>query len=270
MLTDYHTHTERGPYTVPWLERFLAVASERGIAEYGVSEHGYRFKQTGHLLDNPWTRERRTEDLDAYAEMIMQARSIGHNVKFGLELDYIPGTEQQIAEFIKQYPFDYVIGSVHWLGDFGFDLSEMRNQWSLRDLKQTYDEYFGIVTSMVEAELFDFIGHPDVIKVFGDEPDDQVFLREWYERLAELFEQHKTVIEISTAGLRKPVGKLYPAPDFLAACAKRRVPVVINSDAHRPEDVGADYDQAIAFAKQAGYQTLVTFTERRRSSEPLG
>ncbi|MHB1628165.1 MAG: PHP domain-containing protein, partial [Bacilli bacterium] len=123
---------------------------------------------------------------------------------------------------------------------------------------------------MVQAELFDFIGHPDVIKVFGDEPDDQTFLRGWYERLAELFEQHKTVIEISTAGLRKPVGKLYPAPDFLAACAERRVPVVINSDAHRPEDVGADYDQAIAFARQAGYQSLTTFTARQRGAEALG
>lgn len=270
MLTDYHTHTERGPYTVAWLERFLSTASERGISEYGVSEHGYRFKQTGHLLDNPWTRERRTEDLDEYANMIMQARAVGHQVKFGLELDYIPGVEDQIAEFIKQYPFDYVIGSVHWLGDFGFDLAEMRAKWLKRDLKQTYDEYFNIVSKMVETELFDFIGHPDVIKVFGDEPDDALFLNEWYARLAELFEQHKTVIEISTAGLRKPVGKLYPAPDFLAACAQRHVPIVINSDAHRPEDVGMDYDQAIAFARSAGYESLVTFTAHERSSKPLG
>ncbi|MHB1684434.1 MAG: histidinol-phosphatase [Bacilli bacterium] len=270
MLTDYHTHTERGPYTVAWLERFLSMASERGISEYGVSEHGYRFKQTGHLLDNPWTRERRTEDLDEYANMIMQARAVGHQVKFGLELDYIPGIEDQIAEFIKQYPFDYVIGSVHWLGDFGFDLAEMRAKWLKRDLKQTYDEYFNIVSKMVETELFDFIGHPDVIKVFGDEPDDVLFLNEWYARLAELFEQHKTVIEISTAGLRKPVGKLYPAPDFLAACAQRHVPIVINSDAHRPEDVGMDYDQAIAFARSASYESLVTFTAHERSSKPLG
>ncbi len=270
MLTDYHTHTERGPYTVPWLENFLRVAHERGIAEYGVSEHGYRFRETAHLLDNPWTRERRTQSMDEYWGMVEQARKAGHHVKFGLELDYIPGKEKELEDFIRQYPFDYVIGSVHWLGDFGFDLSEMKHLWSGRDVAATYDEYFGILSRMVEARLYDFVGHADVIKVFGHEPDDEVFLSEWYARLAELFARHGAVVEISTAGLRKPVGKMYPAPGLLRACHAKSVPVVINSDAHRPEDVGADYDQAVAYARGAGYRELTVFTERRRRSEAMG
>lgn len=270
MLTDYHTHTERGPYSVAWLEEFLKVARSRGIAEYGVSEHGYRFRQTAHLLDNPWTRERRTEDLDEYLRMVEEARAAGHHVRFGLELDYIPGKEEALAAFIGQYPFDYVIGSVHWLGDFGFDLLEMKHMWRGRDLRTIYDEYFSILIRMVESRLFDFVGHADVIKVFGYEPDDPVFLQEWYERLAETFANCDAVFEISTAGLRKPVGKLYPAPGLLKACKARGVPTVINSDAHRPEDVGADYDQAVACALDAGYNTLTTFSGRRRNFEPIG
>lgn len=270
MLTDYHTHTERGPYTVEWLEKFLAMAKSKGIQEYGVSEHAYRFHQTAHLLDHPWTRERRTEDLDVYMDMIMKARKTGHHVKFGIELDFIPGTETDLAAFIRSYPFDYVIGSVHWLGTFGFDLLEMKEQWDARDLHATYSEYFTILSQMVKSELFDFVGHPDVIKVFGYEPQDQPFLQGWYDTMAALFAKHDAVIEISTAGLRKPVGKLYPAPDFLQACHTAHVPIVINSDAHRPEDVGADYDQAIAFAKSVGYDTLTVFTERKRSQHVIG
>lgn len=270
MLTDYHTHTERGPYTVEWLEQFLHMAKQRGIAEYGVSEHAYRFKQAERLLDNPWTRARRTEDLDEYFAMIERARQAGHAVKFGIELDYVPGSEKELARFIQAYPFDYVIGSVHWLGDFGFDLVEMKEQWLQRDLEATYSEYFSILTQMVESDLFDFVGHPDVIKVFGFEPANATFLQTWYERMAKVFAQHDSVIEISTAGLRKPVQKMYPAPDFLLACKAQGVPIVINSDAHRPEDVGADYDEAIAFAKAAGYETLTTFTQRKRETCPIG
>lgn len=269
MLTDYHTHTEKGPYTVAWLEHFLAVAKDRGIEEYGVSEHAYRFFQAGHLLDNSWTRERRTEDLDEYYRMIEDARKAGHHVKFGVELDYVPGMESELEKFIKSYPFDYVIGSVHWLGDFGFDLLEMKEKWANRDLKQTYNEYFTILTSMVESRLFDFVGHADVIKVFGHEPDDKGFLLDWYERLAETFANHDAVIEISTAGLRKPVGKLYPAPQLLAASYRKGVPILINSDAHRPEDVGADYDQAVALAKATGYRELTTFAAHKRTAVPL-
>lgn len=270
MLTDYHTHTERGPYTVAWLERFLDMAQVRGIAEYGVSEHGYRFVQAAHLLDNAWTRERRTQDIEAYIDMVAKARAAGHEVKLGLELDYIPGMESKLEAFIRQYPFDYVIGSVHWLGDFGFDLLEMKSMWETQDLKQIYDQYFATLTQMVESELFDFVGHADVIKVFGYEPQDAVFLGDWYDRLVEAFKRHGSVIEISTAGLRKPVGKMYPAPGLLHRCSAAGVPIVLNSDAHRPEDVGADYDQAIDYAREAGYETLTVFTRRERSLRSIG
>ncbi|MCY0877081.1 MAG: histidinol-phosphatase [Firmicutes bacterium] len=270
MLTDYHTHTERGPYTVEWLTQFLDKAKQGQIAEYGVSEHAYRFKQAASLLDNPWTRERRTEDLDQYFEMVQEARRAGHHVKFGIELDYVPGSEKELARFIESYPFDYIIGSVHWLGDFGFDLLEMKSQWENRDVEKTYSEYFSILTQMVESRLFDFVGHADVIKVFGYEPTNEAFLRSWYERMAETFARYDSVIEVSTAGLRKPVGKMYPAPDFLRACRAANVPILLNSDAHRPEDVGADYDIAIPYAKAAGYDTLTVFTQRERSTFPIG
>lgn len=269
MRTDYHVHTERGPYTVEWLEEFIRTAEARGIAELGISEHGYRFAETRPLFDNPWTAERRTEHMDEYVQMFKDAKKAGYNVKFGLELDYLPGRDADLREFIKSYPFDYVIGSIHWLGDFGFDLLENLKVWDEWDVKQAYQQYFEILLQLSESRMFDFVGHPDVIKVFGHEPEDTAFLMRWYERLAKSFAANNQVIEVSTAGLRKPVNKLYPAPDFLRACYAERVPIVLNSDAHRPEDVGADYDQAVEYIRQVGYTHIVTFSQHERTVVPL-
>lgn len=265
MRTDYHTHTERGPYTVDWLEHFLRKAAAEGIAEYGVSEHGYRFKQTRELFDNEWTAERRQQDLDEYMAMILDARKAGHRVKFGIEMDYVPGRDADMREFLKSYPFDYVIGSVHWIGDFGFDLPQFLPEWERRDVARTYEEYFEILLQLAESRLFDISGHPDVIKVMGYEPDDAAFLQGWYERIAAAFARNGLAAEVSTAGLRKPVQKLYPAPDFLRAFRAQGVPISLSSDAHRPEDVGADYDTAVAYIREAGYREIVTFTGRVRS-----
>ena len=269
MRTDYHTHTERGPYTVEWLEKFLNQAKACGIEDYGVSEHGYRFKQTQSLFDNAWTSVRRTEDLDEYLKMVLDARKKGHQVKFGIELDYIPGRDQDMREFINSYPFDYVIGSIHWIGNFGFDVLEFRHIWDESDVKQVYGQYFEILMQLADSRMFDIVGHPDVIKVFGHEPDDTAFLQNWYERLAQKFADTDQVIEVSTAGLRKPVGKMYPAPDFLRACFAKNVPIALSSDAHRPEDVGENYEIAVPYIREAGYSQIVTFTNRQRLLVPL-
>jgi len=269
MRTDYHTHTERGPYTVEWLEHFLRMAQQRGVEEYGVSEHGYRFHQTRELFDNPWTAERRQQDLDEYMQMIMDARKAGYNVKFGIELDYIPGRDADMREFLKSYPFDYVIGSIHWIADFGFDLAEYLPTWDQWDIKEAYNRYFEIMLQMADSRLFDIAGHPDVIKVMGHEPDDAAFLQGWYDRIAKKFAETNLVAEVSTAGLRKPVQKMYPAPDFLRAFRAHGVRVSLSSDAHRPEDVGADYETAVSYIREAGYDEIATFTRRERLMVPL-
>ena len=269
MRTDYHTHTERGPYTVEWLEHFLRKAAAEGIEEYGVSEHGYRFQQTRELFDNEWTAERRQQDLDEYMAMVFEARKAGHRVKFGIELDYVPGRDSDIREFLKSYPFDYVIGSVHWIGEFGFDLPQYLPTWDQWGVKDAYDRYFEILLQMAESRLFDISGHPDVIKVMGHEPDDQAYLQTWYDRVASTYARTGLAAEVSTAGLRKPVQKMYPAPDFLRTFYEHRVPISLSSDAHRPEDVGADYDTAVAYIHRAGYRDIVTYAGRERSFASL-
>lgn len=260
-ITDYHVHVERGPYTVEWLEEFVAQAHKAGVTELGISEHAYRFTQTRNLLSNPWVEKRKTEDLDAYLGLLQAARKKGIKVKIGIEMDFMPDNAEGMRDFLAAYPFDYAIGSVHWLGGFGFDLDEMRDQWEQNRIEVVYDTYFSILEQMIEARCVDIIGHADVIKVFGFKAP--AVARTWYERLTPKIKQSGLALEVSTAGWRKPVSEIYPAPEWLPGLVAADVPLVLSSDAHRPEDVGALYPQALDLLRALGVRRFATFTHRR-------
>lgn len=260
-VTDYHVHVERGPYTVEWLEEFVKVQKKVGVTHLGISEHAYRFHQTKHLLMNPWVARKKTEDLDQYLGMLMQARERGIDVKIGIEMDYMPENGQAMKAFLAQYPFDYAIGSVHWLGGFGFDLDEMRDQWAKGSVDEIHDTYFSILEKMIEDRPVDIIGHADVIKVFGFHAPRVA--GSWYKRLTPKIKESGMAVEISTAGWRKPVKEIYPAPEWIALLVEAEVPLVLCSDAHRPEDVGADYPQAIDLLRALGVTRLHTVANRK-------
>ncbi|ABO51087.1 histidinol phosphate phosphatase HisJ family [Desulforamulus reducens MI-1] len=270
MLTDYHIHVERGPYTVDWLRQFYEQAQQVGIKDWGISEHAYRFIETKHIFWNNWVEPRQTEKMDDYQNMIFRARAEGIKVKFGIEIDFFPGKEKEIKEFIDRYPFDYVIGSVHWIDQWGIDLSEMKEEWERRRVEDVWLAYFDRIESLIESNLFDIAAHLDLAKIFSYIPTNQEFLQEQYNRIARVLAKRGTCIEISTAGLRKPVGEIYPHPLLLETCFGQGVPIVINSDAHCPEDVGADYERALDLARKIGYKKIQTFTNRKAESHLLG
>jgi len=122
-------------------------------------------------------------------------------------------------------------------------------------------------TQAAQSRLFDFIGHADVIKVCGHRPAEDV--SDLYESAASAFASSGVCVEINTAGWRKPVGEIYPAARFLQACRRAGVPVLINSDAHIPEDVGRDFGRAAAYAEGMGYTEVATFASRTRRMVPL-
>lgn len=260
-ITDYHVHVERGPYALEWLEQFVHQAEKAGVTELGISEHAYRFTQTRHLLDNPWVEKRKTEDLDAYLGLLLEARKRGVKVKIGIEMDVMPDNMEAIRDFLASYPFDYAIGSIHWLGGFGFDLDEMRDQWQQNRIEDIYETYFTQLEALIRARPVDIIGHADVIKVFGFKAPEVA--APWYERLTPLIKRSGMALEVSTAGWRKPVGEIYPAPEWLRLLVTADVPLVLSSDAHRPEDVGALYPQALDMLRALGVRRLATFTARR-------
>ncbi len=272
MITDYHVHLETGPYSIEWVLQYLEVAKNRNITDLGFSEHGYRFKQTKALLFNPWIEERQTEDIEEYVSLVLKAKEQGLPVKLGIELDYIPHKEKEIENFLKEYPWDYVIGSVHWIGDWGFDLHEMKENWNNKAVIDVYNEYFNILENLLASKLFDILGHVDVIKVFGHKPEEieNDLLFNIYDKIINHIKESDITVEVSTAGLRKPVKELYPSPQLMKRLAENNIPLILNSDAHQPKHVGEDYDIALNYLKKSEVNKISIFNARKRTLVDLG
>jgi len=296
MLVDYHMHLERGPFAPAWLDRFLATARDRGLAEIGISEHIYRFREAQEAYgawwgeveaggrvgagEQPrpgtpafaerWWTERGTQSLREYTTLLREAGERGLPVRLGIEADYFPGAEGAIRAIVSEAAFDYVIGSVHWIGTWGFDLLGVEGLWGGRDVDRMYREYFALLGQAARSGLFNIMAHPDLIKVMGHRPSAALDLETLYADAAEAFVAGGVAVEVSTAGLRKPVGELYPDPAFLRACQRRGVPLSLASDAHQPEDVGLDFAQAVALARDCGYREVTAFSGGRGRAVPLG
>ncbi|HEX3015104.1 MAG TPA: histidinol-phosphatase HisJ family protein [Desulfobacteria bacterium] len=267
MLVDYHIHLEKGPYSLEWLEKFIAQGKSCGIQEFGISEHAYRFRQARQILQQPWAEARCTQNLDEYVALLEKAKAAGLPVKLGIEMDYVPGKEAEIAALAQAFPFDYIIGSVHWLGDWGFDLAEFMPRWEQAEVNAVYRQYFEVIQQAAASKLFNILGHLDLVKIYGYRPTTR--LTDLYQQTIKVIAQSGCTVEISTAGLRKKVGEIYPHPEILALCREYAIPITLSSDAHEPHLVAENFPQALALASKFGYTQVNTFTARKPVSVKL-
>lgn len=275
MLTDYHMHLRpdgrdalaEDYFTEANAERYRAAADERGIAELGVSEHVYRFTQVLDVWAHPFWVSHAHDDLDAYCAFVRERTDL----KLGIEADFVPGAEDRIANLLGARDFDYVIGSVHFVRDGAVDMDDYSVWDSGRSVEQIWQRYFETIGEAARSGLFDVLAHPDLVKVWGAErplPDGD--LRRFYELAIDGIAESGIAVEVSTAGLRKRVQELYPAPAFLRMCLEAGAPVALSSDAHRPQDIGADYDRALELLDSLGVGELCVFERRERRLEPIG
>lgn len=273
MIVDYHMHLrdpdEKLDFSVAGVERFVETAAARGVDEIGFTEHVYYFEQTRQLWDRPYQLERCVYDLDKYCDAVLEAKRQGLPVKLGLEVDYVPGRERELSDLLDPYPWDYLLGSVHWIEGHSVDSAPDRGLWAHLAVEEVWRRYFIALRGAARSGLYDVLSHPDLVKIFGMRPrEEEVVLH--HEETADAIEASGVAVEISTAGLRKPVGELYPDPGFLRACRERGVPVTTASDAHLPKLVGEDVDRALDLARSAGYETVTVFEGRKARQEPLG
>jgi len=275
MLTDYHLHLRsddlnaRPPdhFTEDNVARYRAAADERGIAELGVSEHVYRFEQALTVWQHPLWREFALDDLDAYCEFV-RART---DLRLGIEADFVAGAEDRMANLLQERDFDYVVGSVHFLRDHSLDMHDYSVWDRGHSAEEIWERYFQTLAEAARSGLFDILAHPDLVKVWGPErPRPEGDLRRYYEPAIEAIAESGIAVEVSTAGLRKRTRELYPAQAFLEMCVEVGTPVALSSDAHRPEDVGVDYDQALELLDRVGIGELCVFERRTRRPEPIG
>jgi histidinol-phosphatase (PHP family) len=276
MLTDYHVHLrpdEPGTpadqfFTAGNAERYRTVASERGIAELGVSEHIYRFRQALDVWDHDLWRKSAADDLDEYCAFVREETDL----KLGIEADFVPGREDRLADLLAAREWDYVVGSIHFLGDDAIDHPDY-DIWE-RDAsrpERVWDRYFEWLGEAARTGMFDILAHPDLVKVWGGRrPAPDGDLRRFYERAMEGIVESGVAVEVSTAGLRKPVGELYPSTPFLEMLVDAGCPIVLSSDAHVPDDLGFGYEQAVEVLSQLGVTELCVFERRQRRLEPIG
>ncbi|BDP42547.1 putative histidinol-phosphatase [Deinococcus aetherius] len=255
-LFDSHMHTPLCGHATGTPREYARAALNAGLAGVCFTDHS----PMPAWYDAPWRMRR--DQLGTYVESVLEARAefLGRlEVRLGLEADFHPGTERYVAELLETHDWDYVIGSVHYIGAWGFDNPEHADEYGARDLGTLYHHYYALVEGAARSGLFDAIGHLDLPKKFGHrDPDGYAALH-----ALDVIAERGLSLDFNTAGWRKPVGEAYPAPDLTRAAGERGIPFVLGSDAHRPEEVGYHFTEAIKQLHDVGGR-IVTYQGRVR------
>ena len=236
--------------TVENILKYCEVARARGVCQMGITEH-----------------DRYLDEIDLAA--FQEAREISRDVelRLGIEIDFVPGAEERMDHDATALPYDYVIGSVHRVDNEEVDRATDQR---IYDKYETYDLYAAYYANVRKAALsgrFEVLGHPDLIKIFRHFPsrDITTILEETADAVAE----SGIVVDVNAAGLRKPIGEVYPSADFLKMFHSRDVPIILSSDAHAPTEVAMGYDTSLALVHDIGYREVATFRNHERRSLPL-
>ncbi len=262
MFIDYHTHHARCGHAIGELEEYVKKGIEIGLAQIGLSDH----MPLLHVDPASYYPEMAMpmEEIPRYVEecLALKEKYKGQiDVRVGLEGDYIEGCEEQIEAIVKAYPWDYVIGSVHFLGEWDITDFRQTHGWEGRDRMAVYEQYYDAIGKAAATGFYDYIGHIDVIKRFGFQPDGDV--KHLENAALEAVKRHGLAIELNASGLRTPAAEMFPSRRMLEYAHKLGIPLTIGSDAHQPERLGQYLDQARAVLKEVGYTQLATFNCRK-------
>jgi histidinol-phosphatase (PHP family) len=239
------------------LSEYIAEAERKKIDEIGFSDHI-------HVEKREWSMNH--ADLSKYVNDISALQNKKQvSIKTGLEVDFTPQGMADLMRVIRPWSFDYLIGSVHHIGNWLIDSEREIDEWKKRDVDAVHKQYFSLVQAMANSRLFDIVGHLDLTKKFSHRPKNDIsdLLLETVQAIG----KSGMCIEINTSGLRKPCREIYPSEKLLKMCFDKGIPITFGSDAHAPEDVGAGFDKATEAAKKVGYVEITRFMQRKR--EPV-
>jgi len=254
MRIDLHNHTTRCNHAKGSMENYIKRAIELGVDIYGFSEHApmdfdqhYRLKfeeMNAYVLDVKHLKEKYQDDI---------------KILLGYEVDYLKG---HLDNRVLDADVDYLIGSVHFLGEWGFDNPEFIDEYKNKNINDIWQEYFDSIEDMAKTEQFNIVGHLDLIKVFNFMPTKDIRLIA--SKALKTIKKSNMVIELNSAGLRKPVKEIYPSPLLLEMAYELDIPITFSSDAHAIGQIGYKYEEATQLAKKIGYTQAVTFEQREQ------
>ncbi len=257
-IADFHMHTPLCGHATGEPAEYVRHGIKAGLKEMGFSDHAPLVSHRDPKITMDF------DQLPLYLKMIEDVQkqfSREITVKIALEADFIPGFEDKTRAIIEDYPYDYIIGSVHFIRTWGFDDPAQRTGWNSKDVNQVYHDYYELLRQSAKSGMFDIIGHCDLVKKFGHRATESMF--DEVKATAKVFKETGVAIEINTAGLRKPVKEMYPSLDCLKIYREAGIPLTFGSDAHAPEEVAKDFDKALALAQAAGFKEYLTFKQRK-------
>jgi histidinol-phosphatase (PHP family) len=255
---DLHMHTPLCRHATGEPVDYARRATELGFREIGFSDHSPMKRDD---FDD-WRM--RFDQLDEYVENVRKAQKEFPQltIRLALEVDYLPGQEEWIRELAARHPWDYFIGSVHYVSDsWAVDSPYKLSEWKTRDVWEVWSVYFERLTMAAETGLFEIIGHADLPKKFGHRPSRDC--TPLFEPFLAAAKKCGCALDVNTAGLRKECKEIYPSRQFLELAIQKGVPITFGSDAHAPEEVGMNFKEAIELARSVGYRECLTFEKRR-------
>jgi histidinol-phosphatase (PHP family) len=262
---DLHMHTPFCRHATGEPTDYARRAVELGLTQIGFSDHSPMRRDD---FDD-WRM--RADQLDEYVEKVRRAQKDFPQlaIRLSLEVDYLPGHEDWIRELAARHPWDYLIGSVHYVSDsWAIDNPHKLSEWKNRDAFEVWSAYFERLTMAAETGFFEIIGHADLPKKFGHRPTRDC--TPLYEAFLNAAKTRGCAIELNTAGLRKDCREIYPSREILHLAFQKDVPITFGSDAHAPEEVGMNFAEAVQLARDAGYSEALTFAGLNRQSVKLG
>ncbi len=257
-MIDSHVHTARCRHGAGTAADAVLAARAVGVTAISITEHlplpdGF---DEGYAMP--------AEELPDYIAEVLELKERSEagspEVLLGIEADWIPARAEKLAQELAAYPYDVVLGSVHFIDDWAFDDPELTHAYENWSQESLWERYFAELVTAAQSGLFDVMAHPDLVKKFNFRPEAEPL--ELYDEVARELAQTGVAIEVSTAGLRKPCAEMYPSQGFLNACGRAGVLATTGSDAHRPEEVGYRLESAHEALRLAGYHSVALFRGR--------
>lgn len=254
MIVDLHNHTTLCNHATGSIEEYIEKAIEKKIDIFGFSDHAPMSFDEAYRM--------RFDEMKAYEQNVLHVKekyADDITVLLAYEVDFIEG---YIDSSVLERKVDYFIGSVHYLGKWGFDNPAFIGGYQNQDIDEIWQRYFDAIEALAKSRLFDIVGHIDLMKLFNFLPKKDIRLIA--SKAIKAIKQANLVVEINTAGIRKPVGEQYPSPTLLEMLAQHDIPITFGSDAHDPEHIGFERENMHALAKRFGYEKCATFQSRER------
>lgn len=253
MIVDLHNHTVLCNHASGSIEEYVQKAIEKKIDIFGFSDHAPMNFDTYRMHFN---------EMDFYEKEVLHVKSKyakDISILLAYEVDYLEG---YIDPRVMEREVDYLIGSVHYLGAWGFDNPEYIGEYQNRDIDTIWEDYFSAIEAMAKRGLFDIVGHIDLMKVFNFLPKKDIRLLA--KEAIKAIKKTNMSVEINAAGLRKPIKEAYPSNPIMELLAENDIPITFGSDAHAPEHIGFEREHIETLARRYGYKKCATFEKRER------